>query len=67
MDTDKILLKRTYPTRFRSVHEQEILEEQIPNLTVSNIYFEEIELSYLHKIISETGIYEVEEFVERFL
>ncbi len=67
VDTDKILLKRTYPTRFRSVHEQEILEEQIPNLTVSNIYFEEIELSYLHKIISETGIYEVEEFVERFL
>jgi translation initiation factor 2B subunit (eIF-2B alpha/beta/delta family) len=67
VDTDKILLKRVYPTRFRSVHEQEILAEEVPNLTVQNYYFEEVSLSYLHKIISETGIYEVEEFIERFL
>lgn len=67
LDSDKILLKRTYPTRFRSVHETEFLKDEVPNLTVQNIYFEEISLDYLQKIICETGIYEIRDFIERFL
>jgi translation initiation factor 2B subunit (eIF-2B alpha/beta/delta family) len=34
---------------------------------VQNIYFEEIPLSYVKKIVSEEGIFETEDFMERFL
>ncbi len=66
-DTNKILLKRTYPVRFLSVNENEIVQNPHENLTVQNIYFEEIPLKYLHKIISEVSIFERDEFIERFL
>ena len=66
-DCDKILLKRTYPVRFTSVNPKEICKNPPENLTVQNIYFEEIPLSYIHKIICEYGIFEKEEFIERFL
>lgn len=66
-DSDKILLKRTYPTRFHSVHEYEILKKPPQNLSVENYYFEEIPLEYLHKIICEVGIFERDEFIDRFL
>lgn len=65
-ETAKILLKRTYPARFSSAHEEEILKENIKNLTAENIYFEEVPLTYVHKIISEEGIFETEDFIERF-
>lgn len=67
VDTAKILPKRTYPARYSSQNEKEILEKNITNLTAENYYFEEIPISYVHKIICETGIFEVEEFEERYL
>ncbi len=66
-DCDKILLKRTYPVRFTSVNPEEICKKPVENLSIQNIYFEEIPLSYIHKIICESGIFEKEEFIERFL
>ncbi|HFE64710.1 MAG TPA: hypothetical protein ENK14_09905 [Caldithrix sp.] len=65
--TDKILLKRTYPVRFRSTNERELLDKPRENLKVQNYYFEEIPIQYLHKIVCETGIFEKVEFIERFL
>jgi translation initiation factor 2B subunit (eIF-2B alpha/beta/delta family) len=66
-ETTKILLKRTYPARFSSTHETEIQTKSAKNLTVQNIYFEEIPLSYVKKIVCEEGIFETEDFMERFL
>ncbi len=66
-DLDKILLKRIYPVRFHSQNPEEILSNPPENLTISNVYFEEIPLEMLHKIICEDGIFERNEFVERFL
>ncbi|GAB4375829.1 MAG: initiation factor 2B [Calditrichia bacterium] len=68
-DSDKILLKRTYPVRFNSVNESELLENPDPdsNLHIQNYYFEEVLLSYVHKVICETSIFETPEFIERFL
>lgn len=66
-DTTKILLKRTYPVRFRSVNEEEITKSTMDRLTIQNIYFEEIPLEYVHKIITAKSIFERTEFVERFL
>jgi translation initiation factor 2B subunit (eIF-2B alpha/beta/delta family) len=65
--SDKILLKRTYPIRFFSVNKHEITKEENDNLTVQNIYYEEIPLVYLHKVISEKSIFEKDEFVDRML
>ncbi|MFZ0391690.1 MAG: hypothetical protein WAN36_14615 [Calditrichia bacterium] len=65
--TNKILLKRIYPTRFQSVNENEIFADPPENLTVENFYFEETPLYFVHKMICESGIYEREEFVERYL
>lgn len=67
LDTAKILPKRTYPARYISVNENEILEKKITNLTAENFYFEEIPITYVHKIISDAGIFEIEEFEARFL
>jgi translation initiation factor 2B subunit (eIF-2B alpha/beta/delta family) len=66
-ETDKILLKRTYPVRFLQSDPTEILKEKHGNLTVSNIYFEETPLSYVSKIIIEDGIFELKEFIDRYL
>ena len=63
----KILPKRTYPAKYISVNTQEILDKKVTDLTVENYYFEEIPLSYAHKVICEEGIFETEEFIERFL
>ncbi len=66
-DSDKILRKRVYPLRFHSINEKELLEKSAANLTIENIYSEETALSFLHKLICEAGIFEREEFIERFL
>jgi translation initiation factor 2B subunit (eIF-2B alpha/beta/delta family) len=67
IDSAKILPKRTYPAKFHSQDEKEILEKKYSELTPENYYFEEIPLSYVHKIVCEAGIFETEEFIERFL
>lgn len=66
-ETDKILLKRTYPVRFAPNKPAEILKEKHPNLSVQNIYFEETPLSHVGKIIIEDGIFELKEFIDRYL
>ncbi len=66
-DSDKILLKRTYPVRFRSVNHDQLCKGSINNITIQNNYFEEIPTRLLHKIICEVGIFERDEFFERFL
>ncbi len=66
-ETDKILLKRTYPVRFLQSDPKEVLKEKHGNLTVSNIYFEETPLFYVSKIIIEDGIFELKEFIDRYL
>lgn len=65
--TTKILPKRTYPAKFVSSHESQIYDKKVTNLTIENFYFEEIPLSLVHKIICENGIFETEEFSERYL
>jgi translation initiation factor 2B subunit (eIF-2B alpha/beta/delta family) len=67
LDSAKILPKRTYPAKYTSVNAQEILDKKVTDLTVENYYFEEIPLSYAHKVGCEEGIFETEEFIERFL
>lgn len=67
LDTTKILPKRTYPAKYVSVNANEILDKKVNDLTVENYYFEEIPLSYVHKVVCEEGIFETEEFIERFL
>lgn len=66
-ETDKILLKRTYPVRFLPSNPAEIYKGKHGNLTVSNVYFEEAPLSYVGKIIIEDGIFELKEFIDRYL
>jgi len=66
-DTAKILPKRSYPAKFASGNESQLLEKRVNNLTVENYYFEEVPLSLVHKIVCETGVFETEEFVERYL
>lgn len=66
-ETEKILLKRTYPVRFSQHKSSEILKEKPANLSVRNIYFEETPLSHVSKIIIEDGIFELKEFVDRYL
>lgn len=66
-ESDKILLKRTYPVRFLQNNETQVFKEKHSNLTISNIYFEEILLKYVGKIILEDGIIELKEFIDRYL
>jgi translation initiation factor 2B subunit (eIF-2B alpha/beta/delta family) len=66
-ETEKILLKRTYPVRFLQNSVAEVFKEKHSNLTVSNIYFEEIPLKYVSKAIIEDGIFELKEFIDRYL
>ena len=67
LNTAKILPKRSYPAKFAPADEKEILEKKYAELTPENYYFEEIPLSYVHKVVCEAGIFETEEFIERFL
>ncbi len=66
-ETDKVLLKRTYPVRFAQNKPQEIFDSRSDNLQVDNIYFEESPLSYSNKIILEDGVFELKEFIDRYL
>lgn len=66
-ETDKILLKRAYPVRFLQNKATEVFKEKHTNLSVSNIYFEETPLSYVSKILIEDGIFELKEFIDRYL
>jgi translation initiation factor 2B subunit (eIF-2B alpha/beta/delta family) len=66
-ETDKVLLKRTYPVRFAQNNSKEIFESASENLQVDNIYFEETPLSYANKIILEDGVFELKEFIDRYL
>jgi translation initiation factor 2B subunit (eIF-2B alpha/beta/delta family) len=67
IDTAKILPKRAYPAKFSPSNEKEIIDKKYQELTPENYYFEEIPLSYVHKVVCEAGIFETEEFIERFL
>ncbi|NOX38135.1 MAG: hypothetical protein GXO78_11440 [Calditrichaeota bacterium] len=64
---DKILLKRTYPVRFLPNDPAELFPEKLENLQVENVYFEETPIDYLEKVIIEDGIFELKEFVDRYL
>ena len=66
-ETDKILLKRTYPVRFLSSDPRELFPDDLENLHVENLYFEETPIDYLEKVIIEDGIFELKEFVDRYL
>ena len=66
-ETAKILLKRTYPVRFSQNKSSEIFKEKHANLNIRNIYFEETPLSHVSKIIIEDGIFELKEFIDRYL
>jgi len=66
-ESDKILLKRTFPVRFLKSDVKELCDQKNDNLTVSNKYFEETPISFLHKLINEDGIFELKEFVDRYL
>lgn len=66
-ETDKILLKRTYPVRFLQSAGKEITDKKHSNLSVSNLYFEEIPLSLVEKVFLEDGIFELKEFIDRYL
>ncbi len=66
-DTAKILPKRVYPAKFTSTSEKDIWTRKHANLTVENFIFEEIPLTYVNKIVCETGIFETEEFIKRYL
>jgi translation initiation factor 2B subunit (eIF-2B alpha/beta/delta family) len=66
-ESDKILLKRTFPVRFLKSAGKELFDQKNDNLTISNKYFEETPISFLHKLINEDGIFELKEFVDRYL
>ena len=66
-EADKVLLKRTYPVRFAQNDPDEILDASSENLQVENVYFEESPLSYADKIILEDGVFELKEFIDRYL
>jgi len=66
-EIDKILLKRTYPVRFGEASSSEITTKKHPNLTVQNLYFEETPIELISKLIVEDGIFELKEFVDRYL
>ncbi len=66
-ETDKILLKRTYPVRFLSSDPRELFPDDLENLHVENLYFEETPIDYLEKVIIEDGIFELKEFIDRYL
>ncbi|MCB0290727.1 MAG: hypothetical protein KDH97_10770 [Calditrichaeota bacterium] len=66
-ESDKVLLKRTYPVRFAQNDPLELVDQEADNLQVENMYFEESPLSYAGKIILEDGVFELKEFIDRYL
>ncbi len=66
-DTSKILLKRKYLIRFENQNPEEIYNNKNIKLNVQNQYFEEIPIEYVSKVITESGIFETEEFIKRYL
>lgn len=66
-ETAKVLLKRTYPVRFVQNNPKELVSKLSDNLQVENIYFEESPISMADKIILEDGVFELKEFVDRYL
>jgi len=66
-ESGKVLLKRTYPVRFPQNDPEEIVKKAPSNLQIDNYYFEESPLVYADKIILEDGIFELKEFIDRYL
>ncbi len=66
-ESEKVLLKRTYPVRFLRKPAEELLDKSISNITVDNIYFEEAPIKFADKVVLEDGIFELKEFVDRYL
>ncbi len=66
-ETDKILLRRTYPVRFLQGDPNLLIENPPKTLTVENFYFEETPIDFLQKVVIEDGIFELKEFVDRYL
>lgn len=65
--SDKILLKRTYPCRYLPAPAEELIPQNIPNLAVQNLYFEETPIELVDKVIIENGVFELKEFCDRYL
>ena len=66
-ESDKVLLKRTYPVRFTPNDPRELVDKKVTNLQVDNIYFEETPIEYADKVILEDGVFELKEFIDRYL
>ncbi len=66
-ETDKILLRRTYPVRFLQGDPSQLIENPPKALSVDNYYFEETPIDFLQKVVIEDGIFELKEFVDRYL
>jgi translation initiation factor 2B subunit (eIF-2B alpha/beta/delta family) len=66
-DTFKVLLKRDYLLRYDHENPREITDFEHEKLKIQNIYFEEVPLKYVSKVITEKGIFEKDEFAKRFL
>ncbi len=66
-ETDKILLRRTYPVRFLQGDPAQLIEDPPKTLTPENFYFEETPIDFLQKVVIEDGIFELKEFVDRYL
>lgn len=66
-ESDKVLLKRTYPVRFAQNAPEELHENNHANLQVDNVYFEETPIRYAAKVILEDGVFELKEFMDRYL
>ncbi|GAB4179120.1 MAG: hypothetical protein Kow00108_15020 [Calditrichia bacterium] len=66
-DTLKLLLRRDYLVRYDEAPATEITNLEHEKLQVQNIYFEEVSLDYVSKVLLETGIFEKDEFVKRYL
>jgi translation initiation factor 2B subunit (eIF-2B alpha/beta/delta family) len=66
-ESGKVLLKRTYPVRFAQNRAKELIDRERDNLQVENVYFEESPLFMADKIILEDGVFELKEFIDRYL
>lgn len=66
-ETDKVLLKRTYPVRFLESDPHELFKSKAANLSVENVYFEETPINHVDKVVIEDGVFELKEFVDRYL
>jgi translation initiation factor eIF-2B subunit delta len=66
-ETDKILKEIDRSLRFYPQDPAEIFSRKSNLLSVSNYYFEDISFDYVHKIICEDGVFDINEFISWYL